>query len=95
MNRYYVYIMSNSSRSVLYIGVTNELMRRIKEHRSGEMPGFSAKYRCHHLLYYEEYNDINAAITREKQLKGWTRIKKERLITAFNPNLKDISAEWA
>ena len=94
MHRYYVYFMSNRNRNVLYIGVTNDLVRRVKEHRSGEIPGFTYKYRCHHLLYYEEYNDINLAIAREKQLKQWNRKKKEQLIDSLNPDRIDLAADW-
>jgi len=94
MHRYYVYFMSNRNGNVLYIGVTNDLMRRVREHRSSEIPGFSQKYRCHFLLYYEEFNDINLAIAREKQLKGWIREKKEHLIASTNPNRMDLAADW-
>jgi putative endonuclease len=94
MHRYYVYFMGNHTGNVLYVGVTNDLTRRVREHRSGETPGFTSKYRCYHLLYFEEFNDINLAIAREKQLKGWTRAKKERLIVSLNPARTDLAADW-
>ncbi|HTX86584.1 MAG TPA: GIY-YIG nuclease family protein, partial [Candidatus Nanoarchaeia archaeon] len=77
--KYYVYIIASSS-GTLYIGVTNSLMRRIYEHKNGLIEGFSKKYSCHKLIYYEIFGDVNAAINREKQLKGWRREKKEKLI---------------
>lgn len=66
---YYVYIMSNTNDTTLYIGVTNDIERRVKEHRSGQKPGFTQKYNCHKLVYYETYSDIDQAIEREKKLK--------------------------
>ena len=69
--QYWVYIMSNKTRSVLYIGVTNDLYRRYCEHRDGVMDGFTKKYKCHALVYYEEFNLPDDAIAREKELKGW------------------------
>ena len=73
---YYVYIMTNSHKNVLYIGVTNNLKRRIIEHEEGLDNGFSKKYNCNYLIYYEEFKSINLAIKREKVLKGWRRKKK-------------------
>jgi putative endonuclease len=90
---YYVYMMSNYNRSVLYIGVTNNLVRRIDEHRGGLVEGFTKKYKCKYLLYYETANSIEAAILREKQLKNWRRDKKDRLILTSNPGKKDLSTE--
>ena len=86
--------MSNRNGNVLYIGVTNDLMRRVREHRSGEISGFTYTYRCFHLVYYEEFNDISLAIAREKQLKRWIREKKERLIASSNPDRIDLAAGW-
>jgi len=94
MQKSYVYIMSNKYRTVLYIGVTANIERRIREHKTGEGSVFTKKYNCHHLVYYEEYNDIRIAIAREKQLKNWNRIWKEDLIKKMNPEMKDISEEW-
>ena len=86
-----MYMMSNAAHTVLYIGVTNNLERRVYEHRQGIVPGFTDKYKCHDLLCYEETDDVNAAIVREKQLKKWSRCKKERLIDALNPKRRDLS----
>jgi putative endonuclease len=93
-NNYYVYIMS-SHKKVLYIGVTNDLARRVSEHRLGIYEGFSKKYKCKKLVYYEWFSDIKAVIAREKVLKGWLRIKKINLIELNNINWKDLSEEWA
>ena len=92
MNSYYVYIMSNARRTVLYIGMTNDLARRTAEHKSGTIAGFTKRYNCHELLYYEETPDVDAAIAREKQLKKWSRQKKLQLIASLNPQLRDLSA---
>ena len=88
---YYVYILSSFKRT-LYIGVTNDLSRRIAEHNSKLIPGFTAKYNISRLVYYEEYQNITDAIEREKRLKGWTRAKKVALIESFNPEWKDFAA---
>jgi len=90
---YYVYIMTNKSRT-LYTGVTNNLMRRVYEHKNKLVPGFTSKYNIQFLVYYEAGNDINAAIAREKQIKGWLRSKKIALIDSMNPQWKDLSEEW-
>ena len=89
--QYWVYIMSNKTRSVLYIGVTNDLYRRYIEHKQEIIKGFTQKYKCHHLVYYEEFSDINEAIAREKVLKGWTRVKKENLIATINPEKQNLA----
>jgi putative endonuclease len=89
---YYVYIVASSS-GTLYIGITNSLMRRIYEHKNGLIEGFSKKYSCHKLIYYEIYGDVNLAIAREKQLKGWRREKKENIIKKFNPHWSDLYNE--
>ena len=93
IHQYWVYMMSNKSRTVLYIGVTNDLYRRYIEHKNGTIKGFTQKYKCHHLIYFEEYNSIENAIAREKQLKGWRREKKENLINSTNPNKKDLAED--
>ena len=90
-NTYYVYMMSSNSNKALYIGVTGDLVRRVQEHKSGNIPGFTQKYCCHKLVYYESYSDINQAIDREKVLKGWKRSRKEALIDSMNPNRQDLS----
>jgi len=93
MDQFYVYIMSNRSKT-LYTGVTNNLERRVYEHKQKMVPGFTAKYNITKLVYYEETFDINAAITREKQIKGWLRIKKIRLIEEQNPDWQDLAQDW-
>lgn len=93
MREYYVYILSNVSRT-LYIGVTNDLLRRLDEHKSRLGAEFTKKYNVHQLVYYESTNSISTAIAREKQLKGWVRAKKIALIEQKNPDWKDLAAEW-
>ena len=83
--------MSNKNDTVLYIGVTNNIERRVKEHKSGLIPGFTQRYNCDKLVYLETYSDINQALEREKQLKKWRREKKDWLIKTLNPNLTDLS----
>ena len=83
--------MANAMRTVLYIGVTNDLARRWWEHSNGTLDGFTRRYRCHDLIYYEEFGQIEEAIAREKQLKGWTRAKKEALIDTINPKRLDFA----
>ena len=81
----YVYIMTNKYKNVLYTGVTSNLSHRITQHENGHYDGFTKKYNCHFLVYYEHFNDIELAIAREKQIKKWRREKKEKLISSFNP----------
>lgn len=87
---YYVYILVNNSIDVMYIWVTNDLRRRLYEHKKEEFDGFTKKYHVHKLVYFEEYSEINDAIAREKQLKGWNRAKKNRLIESKNCDWKDL-----
>ena len=94
MKTYYVYIITNHTRITLYVGVTNNLERRMHEHKNSLTDGFSKKYHLYFLVYYEETNDIESAISREKQLKRWHRQWKLELITHFNPGLKDLSKDW-
>ena len=91
---YYVYILSNWCDSVLYIGVTNNLLRRLYEHRNHLVEGFAEKYQTNKLVYFETTGDVRVALEREKQLKGWNRAKKNALISINNPQWKDISADW-
>ena len=93
MKQYYVYIMTNKSRT-LYIGVTNDLMRRVYAHKQKLVEGFTEKYNITRLVYYEVTNDIHAAIAWEKQIKGWLWSKKIALIESMNPEWKDLSAGW-
>lgn len=92
MNQYYVYIMTNKSKT-LYTGVTNNLTRRVYEHKNKLIPGFTSKYNITKLVYYEIFNEITHGITREKQIKGWVRKKKIDLIESLNPDWKDLSEE--
>ena len=93
MSEYYIYIMANASRT-LYIGVTNNLVRRVQEHRDGQIPGFTRRYNIHKLVYFEQGDDINSALFREKQLKKWRRVKKIVLIESVNPEWRDLSEDW-
>ena len=86
--------MSNPNNTTLYIGVTNDIERRVQEHKSGQIPGFTQKYNCTKLVYYEKYSDIDQAIEREKKLKKWRREKKDWLIRTINPDLKDLFEEF-
>jgi putative endonuclease len=90
---YCVYIMASASR-VLYTGVTNNIQRRVSEHREGRAPGFSEQYRTRELVHLELFGDVRVAIAREKQIKGWLRAKKIALIQSANPHWKDLSSEW-
>ncbi len=92
MAQYYVYILA-SLRGTLYIGVTNDLLRRVDEHRLGLVEGFTKRYRTHRLVHYEVADNPNAAIEREKQLKRWRREKKVTLIEAMNPAWRDLADE--
>jgi len=89
VRQYYVYILSSRSK-VLYIGVTNDLIKRVWEHQQELVEGFSKKYKVKSLVYYEMTSDVESAIAREKQLKNWRREKKEYLITQMNPEWKDL-----
>lgn len=91
MKSYYVYILTNWNNSVMYIGVTNNLERRLYEHKNKLVKGFSTKYNTDKLVYCEETPDVSAAIAREKQLKSWRREKKDNLVTIGNPEWKDLS----
>lgn len=93
IHTYFVYILASKSR-VLYIGVTNDLTRRLYEHKHGIIPGFTSKYHVDRLVYYEEGVDVEQAILREKQLKGWLREKKIALIESMNPEWKDLGKNW-
>ena len=93
MNQYYVYIVTNGVRT-LYIGVTNDLTRRVYEHQHKLTDGFTKKYNVTMLVYYEVTTDVPSAIVREKQLKGWRRSKKIDLIEASNPEWVDLSLGW-
>lgn len=87
---YYVYILASKRNGTLYIGVTNDLIRRVYEHKNELLPGFTKKYHVHHLVYYEQTEDVKNAILREKRLKTWKRAWKIKLIEDFNPRWKDL-----
>ena len=93
MNQYYTYILSSKHKN-LYIGVTNDLTRRMYEHKHKLLKGHTLKYNIDKLVYFEIFGDINQAIAREKQLKGWLRKRKDELIESMNPTWKDLSEEW-
>jgi putative endonuclease len=90
---YFVYMAASKSR-VLYIGMTNNLHRRMFEHKNDLIEGFTKQYRCHRLVRFESFDDVHKAIGREKQLKRWSRIKKIWLIEQTNPTWEDLSEEW-
>ena len=94
MYKYWGDIVGNRGATTIYIGVTNDIKRRISEHKLGEVPGFTKRYKCDILLYFEEYNNIKNAISREKELKGWRRERKEQLIATLNPHRVDLAANW-
>ena len=94
MNAYYVYMMTNRSRVVLYTGVTNDLESRVWQHKHGTTKGFTKRYKCDRLVYYETYHDINQVIDREKQIKGWIRAKKNTLVESLNPAWTDLATTW-
>src|SRR5690242_12049246 len=91
---YYVYILASPTRT-LYIGVTNNLRRRVAEHKSKLIPGFTSKYNVTQLVYFESTSDVQAAIAREKQLKAWRRARKFILVEAENLNWRDLTLDWA
>lgn len=93
MREYYVYIMA-SYRGTLYTGVTNDLTRRVYEHRQKLVDGFTSKYNVSKLVYYEETDDVSVAIDREKEIKGWRRSKKVALIESMNPYWIDLAEDW-
>lgn len=83
-----------SESGTLYVGVTGGLEGRVRQHKKGEADGFTKKYKCHKLVFYEEHDDIEQAILREKQIKKWSRYKKEALIRTINPGWRDLSLDW-
>ena len=93
MREYCVYVMTNRSKT-LYVGVTNDLVRRVYEHKEKLVPGFTTRYNLTQLAYYEGTSDVTAAIRREKEMKGWLRRKKVALIESVNPDWEDLSAGW-
>ena len=94
MKHFWVYILANSHNTSLYTGMTNNLERRIAEHKSHVIPGFSATYKTDRLIYSESYDTAADAIAREKQIKSWRRSKKDDLIALHNPQWRDLSDDW-
>ena len=92
-HRYFVYIMASRTH-VFYVGVTNNLARRVREHKDGVYDGFTAQYNVNRLVWYEPWHYVKNAIAREKQIKPWRREKKIWLIERMNPTWQDLSAEW-
>lgn len=90
---YCVYILASKLR-VLYTGVTSNLVSRVWQHKTKQVPGFTQNYNCDQLVFFEAFRDVRAAIAREKQIKGWRRSKKLNLIESMNPKWKDLSADW-
>ncbi len=93
-HQYFVYLLTNWNNKVMYVGVTNNLERRIYEHKNKTVKGFTEKYNVSKLVYFEETNDIASAISREKEIKKWRREKKDALAIAVNPEWKDLSDGW-
>ena len=91
---YYVYILTNWNKKVMYVGMTNNLKRRLSEHKNKTVEGFTKRYNIHMLVYYEHTTDVNEAIAREKQIKKWRREKKNNLVETLNPQWRDLSGDW-
>lgn len=95
MNTYFVYFMSNETNTTIYVGVTNNLERRVFEHKNSiNQNSFTSKYRCYKLVWFEEHNDINEAIAKEKKIKNWKREWKVNTIEILNPNWLDLAIDW-
>ena len=91
---YYVYILANSTNVTIYTGVTNDLIRRVYEHRhEADQQSFTARYKVHKLVYFEQTSDVRAALEREKQTKSWKRAKKNQLVESMNPTWRDLYPE--
>jgi putative endonuclease len=88
---YYVYLLTNWNNRIMYVGVTNDLSRRLYEHKNKLVAGFTAKYNLNKLVYFEEAQDVNVAIAREKEIKKWRREKKNQLVNGDNPGWQDLS----
>lgn len=87
-------MMGSSSRRALYTGVTARFRQRVFEHKNDLVEGFSSKYKCHRLVYFERFDSVVDAIAREKEIKGWRREKKNKLVESMNPTWKDLAADW-
>ncbi|MDP2884298.1 MAG: GIY-YIG nuclease family protein [Ignavibacteria bacterium] len=93
-HNYYVYLLTNWNNKVIYVGMTNDLQRRLYEHKNKSVRGFTSRYNVNKLVYFEHTTDVLQAIAREKEIKKWRREKKNRLVESMNPEWKDLSAEW-
>ena len=91
---FYVYIIVNQHNTVMYVGVTNDLQRRVYEHKTGLVEGFTKRYNINKLVYFESTIDVSSAITREKEIKKWRREKKNKLVESLNANWCDLSSSW-
>lgn len=91
---YFVYMMTNRWKNVLYTGVTNSVAARVWQHKNKVTPGFTSRYNCDRLVYFEDYDEIEQAIAREKQIKSWSRAKKNALIAQMNPEWNDLAENW-
>ena len=94
IHQYYVYLLSNARHTVVYTGVTNSLEKRVWQHKTKAIEGFTKRYNCDQLVYLEIFQDVKQAIAREKQIKGWSRDKKDALIATRNPEWNDLAADW-
>ncbi len=93
MNEYFIYILASKQNGTLYVGITNDIVRRVFQHKNNEVEGFTAKYQAHRLVWYESCSDVHGAIAREKQLKKWNRKWKLALIEESNPQWRDLYDE--
>jgi putative endonuclease len=93
-HNYYVYILTNWDGKRMYVGMTNDLERRMYEHKNHSVPGFTQKYNVDRLVHFEHCSDVNAAIAREKEIKGWRRQKKNALVQSANPDWRDLAGDW-
>lgn len=93
-HNYYIYILTNWTGDVMYVGVTNDLQTRLWQHKSKTTMGFTKSYAVEKLVYFERTSDVNVAIAREKEIKGWRREKKNKLVISTNPEWKDLSDGW-
>ncbi len=94
MKTYHIYLITNKNNKVLYTGITNDPERRILQHKNKTIEGFTKKYNCTKLVYLEECNNVIDALNREKQIKGWTRDKKNDLVNSINPEWNDLAEDW-
>ena len=92
--QYFIYMMTNRWKNVLYTGMTNSLEKRVWQHKNKAIPGFTKRYNCDRLVYFEIYGEVDQAIARETQLKTWSRTKKDALIATMNPEWNDLAADW-